>query len=166
MRRVHIFTDGSVNTKTGIGYGAYFFVFGLCLPTDFAMVSVKTKRFEHTSSTKLELETLLWALNEIQSQVAAEAVDIAIYTDSQNIIGLPARRVRLERQNYVSSKGKRLKNYLLYQAFYKVISKYKCQLIKVKGHQPKIQVDNTARLFGLVDQASRRALRREYANTV
>lgn len=162
MRHVHIFTDGSVNTKTGIGYGAYFFVCGMCLPTDLSIISVNTKRFEETSSTKLELETLLWALDEVRSQVVVEDVNITIYTDSQNIIGLPARRERLERQNYISSKGKRLKNYQLYQAFYEVISKYECQLIKVKGHQPKIQMDNTARLFGLVDQASRRALRHEY----
>lgn len=162
MKRVHVFTDGSVNTKTGIGYGAYFFVCGMCLPNDLSVVSVQTKRFGETSSTKLELETLLWALDEVSSQFMVEDVDIVIYTDSQNIIGLPSRRERLERQSYMSSKGKRLKNYQLYQAFYRVTSRYECQLIKVKGHQPKMQMNNTAKLFGLVDQASRRALRHEY----
>ena len=162
MRHVHVFTDGSVNTKTGIGYGACFFVFGVSLPTDFSKLSVKTKRFENTSSTRLELEALLWALGEITSQTSADVMNITLYTDSQNIIGLPARRERLERQNYISSKSKRLKNYELYQAFYKIMSEHKCQLVKVKGHQPKIDKDNIARLFGLVDQASRYALRCEY----
>lgn len=166
MRHVHIFTDGSVNTKTGIGYGACFFVFGVSLPAEFSAISVKTKRFENTSSTKLELETLLWALDEVACQPCAGGVNISIYTDSQNIIGLPARREKLERQNYISSKNKRLKNHELYKAFYQVISAHECQLIKVKGHQPKIHKDNIARLFGLVDQASRRALRHAYEKEV
>ena len=162
MKHVHVFTDGSVNTKTGVGYGACFFVSGVSLPTELLGISVKTKRFEQTSSTKLELEALLWALAEITSQASASDMRITLYTDSQNIIGLPARRERLERQNYVSSKNKRLKNYELYQAFYQITSEHKCQLVKVKGHQPKIQKDNIARLFGLVDQASRYALRHAY----
>lgn len=164
MKHVHIFTDGSVNTKTGIGYGAYFFAFGACLPTDPSAISVKTKRFVETSSTKLELEALLWALDEMTSQFFVGAVSITIYTDSQNIIGLPARRERLERQGYISGKNKRLKNYELYQTFYRVMSEHECQLVKVKGHQSKTQKDNVERLFGLVDQASRRVLRREYEN--
>lgn len=163
MRHVHIFTDGSVNTKTGIGYGACLFVFEMNLPTDFTSLLVKTKRFDDTSSTKLELETLLWALSEIPLKFSANTMHITLYTDSQNIIGLPARRERLEKQNYISSKNKRLKNHELYQAFYKIISEHKYHLVKVKGHQPKIEKDNIARLFGLVDQASRHALRREYA---
>ena len=166
MRHVHIFTDGSVNTKTSIGYGACLFIFEEDLPTDFSKLSVKTKRFDNTSSTKLELETLLWAFDEIPPQFLANVLHITLYTDSQNIIGLPARRERLERQNYVSSKNKRLKNYELYQAFYKIISEHQCQLVKVKGHQPKIEKDNIARLFGLVDQASRYTLRREHAKEV
>jgi len=162
MRHIHIFTDGSVNTKTGVGYGACLFIFDMNLPVDFSNLSVKTKRFEDTSSTKLELETLLWALGEITSQASTDIMNITLYTDSQNIIGLPARRERLERQNYISSKNKRLKNYELYQAFYNIMSEHKCHLVKVKGHQPKIEKDNIARLFGLVDQASRHALRHEY----
>ena len=117
------------------------------------------KRFEHTSSTKLELQTLLWALNETITLANSSDISLTIYTDSQNIIGLPRRRARLEQNNYFSSKNKRLNNYELYQDFYRLTDKLNCKFIKVIGHQASRKKDEVDKLFGLVDQASRRALR-------
>jgi len=62
-----LFTDGSVNTQSNIGYGAYLAVSERGLSLNSVRTSVKVRRFEHTSSTKLELQTLLWALNDIQA---------------------------------------------------------------------------------------------------
>jgi len=64
MNGLMLFTDGSVNTKLKIGYGAYLIVTEDELSTESLKTQVNIKRFENTSSTKLELETLLWALNE------------------------------------------------------------------------------------------------------
>ena len=60
-----LFTDGSVNTQSKIGYGAYLAVSESGLSLDSLRECVKVMRFEHTSSTKLELQTLLWALGDI-----------------------------------------------------------------------------------------------------
>jgi len=87
---------------------------------------------------------------------------LTAYTDSQNIIGLPERRASLEENNYFSSKNKRLKNYELYQEFYLLTSRVKCELVKVVGHQASSKKNKIDRLFCLVDRASRRALREEY----
>ena len=114
-------------------------------------------RFEHTSSTKLELQTLLWALGDIH----ATGRKVMVYTDSQNILGLPARRAQLEKNDYHSKKNKRLKHFELYQAFYSVIDQLDCELVKVRGHQVANQKDDMDRLFTLVDRASRKALRAE-----
>ncbi len=73
------------------------------------------KTFEDTSSMKLELQTLLWALAEIHGT----SRKVVIYTDSQNIIGLPGRRNHLEQNNYYSEKNKLLNNHELYREFYK-----------------------------------------------
>ena len=148
-----LFTDGSVSTKLRIGYGAY-----LALPEGQEPLTshIKLKQFVDTSSTKLELQTLLWALSEIS------ASEVISYTDSQNIIGLPGRRARLEQSNYFSSKNKRLNNYELYQEFYRLTSGLKCELVKVVGHQASSKKGEIDRLFGLVDQASRRALQAEF----
>jgi ribonuclease HI len=150
-----LFADGSVNTQSNIGYGAYLAVFERGLSLDSLRTRVKVRRFEHTSSIKLELQTLLWALSDIQ----ASGRKVIVYTDSQNIMGLPGRRDRLEQNDYRSKKNNRLNHYELYQEFYTIIDQMDCELVKVRGHQVSNQKDDIDRLFTLVDRASRKALR-------
>ena len=155
MDELMLFTDGSVNTHSNIGYGAYLAVPEGGLSLDSLRTSVKVRRFEHTSSTKLELQTLLWALSDIQ----ALGSKVIVYTDSQNIMGLQGRRDRFEQNDYRSKKNKRLNNYELYQEFYRMTDQLDCELVKVRGHQVSNQKDDIDRLFTLVDRASRNALR-------
>ena len=150
-----LLTDGSVNAQSNIGYGAYLAVPEHGLSLDSLRECVKVKRFEHTSSTKLELQTLLWALGKIQ----ALGSKVIVYTDSQNIMGLPGRRERFEQNNYRSKKGRHLNNYELYQEFYKMTDQLNCKFVKVRGHQVSKQKDDIDRIFTLVDRASRNALR-------
>lgn len=154
-----LFTDGSVNTKTGIGFGAYLVVSDLGLPLIDLISAVKVKQFENTSSTKLELQTLLWALDDAQLLNAQNKVQVTIYTDSQNIVGLSARRSGLEQHDYYASNGKRLNNAELYQQFFKAIDQCNCQIIKVEGHNPQCAKNAVDCLFTLVDKSSRSALR-------
>ena len=153
-----LLTDGSVNAQSKIGYGAYLAVSEPGLSLDELSTRIKVKRFEQTSSTKLELQTLLWALSEIQK------IDrkVIMYTDSQNIIGLPGRRDRLEQNAYRSNKNIRLNNFELYQQFYRLTDQLDCELVKVDGHKRTKQKNNIDQLFTLVDRASRKALR-EYS---
>jgi ribonuclease HI len=162
MPHLQVFTDGSVNTRLKVGYGAYLVVVDKCTSIDSLKDKVKIKRFEQTSSTKLELQTLLWALNEIIVLVNEDDITLTIYTDSQNIIGLPSRRISLEQSHYYSNKNKRLNNYELYQEFYRLTSSIKCKLVKVVGHQVSSNKNDIDRLFELVDKRSRRALREEF----
>ena len=150
-----LITDGSVNTRSHIGYGAYLAVPGDDLSLDSVKRRVKVKRFVNTSSTRLELQTLLWALSDIQVSESR----VIVYTDSQNITGLPARRERLEQNDYFSKKNRRFNNWDLYQAFYKMIDRLDCEMVKVPGHQVSDQKDHIGRLFTLVDRASRKAMR-------
>jgi ribonuclease HI len=137
MDELMLLTDGSVNTLSNIGYGAYLAVSERGLSLDSLRTRVKVRRFEHTSSTKLELQTLLWALSDIQ----ALGSKVIVYTDSQNIMGFQGRRYRFEQNDYRSKKNK------------------DCELVKVRGHQVSNQKDDIDRLFTLVDRASRNALR-------
>ncbi len=150
-----LFTDGSVNTRLNIGYGAYLSVPEGGLSLDSLRTSVKVRRFEHTSSTKLELQTLLWALSDIQ----ALGSRVIVYTDSQNIMGLLGRRDRFEQNDYRSKKNKRLNNYELYQEFYRMTDQLDCEFVKARGHKVSNQKNDIDRLFTLVDRASRNALR-------
>jgi ribonuclease HI len=155
MDELMLLTDGSVNTQSNIGYGAYLVVSERGLSLDSLRTRVKVRRFENTSSTKLELQTLLWALNDIQ----ALGSKVIVYTDSQNIMGLQGRRDRFEQNDYRSKKNHRLNNYELYQEFYRITDQLDCELVQVRGHQVSNQKDDIDRLFTLVDRASRNALR-------
>jgi len=150
-----LFTDGSVDPRSNIGYGAYLAVPDGGPSVGSLRARVKVRRFEHTSSTKLEMQTLLWALSDIR----ASGSRVTVYTDSQNIIGLPGRRDRLEQNEFHSKKNRRLSNYKLYHEFYKMIDQLNCEFEKVRGHQVSNQNNYTDRLFKLVDKASRHALR-------
>lgn len=155
MSYLLLFTDASVHVQSKIGYGACLYMSENEQPDRSLKQRVKIKRFENTSSTKLELQTLLWALSCIQS----EGKKVIIYTDSQNITQLLDRRKRLEQNDFCSKSGKPLKNDILYKEFYKIIDSIDCEIIKIQGHQPSRKKNGIEEIFGLVDKASRKALR-------
>lgn len=155
MTETLLFTDGSVHTQSGIGYGAYLKVEDPVLSLETHRENIRTQRFEPTSSTKLELQTLLWALKEVSEKDAK----VIVHTDSQNILSLLRRRDRLEKNEFRSKQGRLLNNYELYQEFYNQIDKIDCAFVKVKGHPQSSEKDTIDHLFTLVDRASRNALR-------
>ena len=150
-----LFTDGSVNPCKNIGFGAYLHVKENDDYDASWNQNVKVKKFGSTSSTKLEIETMLWALKEMSSCDGA----LIVFTDCQNILDLQARRERLEANDYLTAKNKKIANHELYKEFYKITDTLKCQFIKVKGHKPKNNKDDIDKFFTLVDRASRNALR-------
>ena len=157
MDAIMLFVDGSVNTKSKVGYGASLCVSDLTLPLEVLKQKVILNCFEDTSSTKLELQNLLWALNDIEPS----GKRIIVYTDSQNIEGLLRRRERLEKNDYYSKKNIRIKNHELYKEFYRLTDLFDIEIIKVKGHKSSKQKDDIDAIFTIVDRASRRALRNE-----
>jgi ribonuclease HI len=155
MDELMIFIDGSVDTRSGIGHGAYLSNLNRGLSLDSLRSCVKVKKFENTSSTKLELQTLLWALSDVQ----ALGKRVIIYTDSQNIMRLRGRRDHFEQNDYHSKKNRRLNNYELYQAFFIMTDPLDCEFIRVRGHKASHQKNEIDAIFALVDRASRNALR-------
>ena len=155
MTILRLFTDGSVNPKSKVGYGAYLAALIEVPYSESFKANVKVKKIEQTSSAKLEIQTLIWALTSIQKPIGR----IIVYTDSQNIIGLQARRGRLEKNDYLSKKNRPIKNSALYQEFFYLLDQLDCEFKKVEGHKPSRLKDEVERFFTLVDKASRKALR-------
>jgi len=151
---IYLFTDGSVNPQSKIGFGGYLLLEQLEYSSELEK-KIKVKKFNNTSSTKLELETLLWALSDVDST----NTKIIVYTDCQNIIGLQDRRARFEKNKYITTKGKEIKNHELYKDFFKIVDTLECKFIKVKGHKKTSIKDETDTIFTLVDKATRNALR-------
>ncbi len=158
-KNIKLFTDGSVNPQLNIGFGAYLITQENIETIDILNIKVNYKKFENTSSTKLELETLLWAIksNDFKEK------KVSVYTDCQNILGLLTRRERFIKNNYYSKNGKLIANHLLYKEFYKLIDAFDLEFIKVKGHKTTSKKDTIDKIFTLVDKGSRNSLR-DYLN--
>jgi len=154
---IYLFTDGSVNPQIGIGYGAYLIIDEVEFLSDKIEQSIKVKKFVNTSSTKIELETLLWALENDN----LKEFKIIVYTDCQNIIGLKGRRDRFEKNNYTNTKGSQIKNHELYKDFFRKLDSLNFELIKIKGHKKASLKDEIDKIFTLVDRATRKALRED-----
>jgi ribonuclease HI len=153
---IKLFTDGSSHPQTNIGFGAYLLIIDDSKSLDELQDDIKLKMFENTSSTKLEVQTMLWALSNIDIKE-----EFVVYTDCQNIIGLANRRKRFESNNYLTKKGNLIANHELYKEFYKLTDNLNCQFIKVKGHKETSQKDEIDKIFTLVDKAARDKLRNE-----
>lgn len=147
MRDLYIFIDGSVNTKTKVGYGASLFLNELENMSVYKD-DVRIERFENTSSTKLELQNLLLILKDY---IELKNYNIVVYTDSQNILSLLDRRQKIE--------NKLFKNHTEYKEFFNLVDNCNLKIIKIKGHKPKIKKDNIDKIFSVVDKAARKALR-------
>ena len=153
MNKIKLFTDGSVNPQKKIGFAAYIKLLDENQNIQEIKKTIKLKKFEDTSSTKLELQALLWALEDSNEK------NIIVYTDCQNILTLKERRKRFEDNNYYTKKGTLIGNHELYKKFYRLTDKLNCEFIKVKGHKQEDLKDNIDNIFTLVDKASRNALR-------
>jgi ribonuclease HI len=158
-----IFTDGSVNQKTKTGIGCY-----LILRTeeiselnqDEIKGKINHSYFTDTSSTKLEIQILLTALECISNQHLSNKLCLNIYTDSQNIITLPTRREKLMQRNFRTGNGEReLKNAELYKHFFDYLDRFNCPFIQVEGHKRTYEKSVIDLIFTLVDRESRRLSR-------
>ena len=126
--------------------------------------NIHIEKFEQTSSTRVELQTLISALKKTMDTLSNTAEiktkpKLTIYSDSQNIIKLPEREEKLKRLNFCSSSGKKLNNGDLYQIFFPLLNHFDYQLVKIKGHQPSKNKSEIDKIFAWVDKASRKALR-------
>ena len=168
MNRYALFTDVSLNPSLKLGFGAY-----LVIPSSFLEIpperiirselveQIKLRRFEVTSSTKLEVQTLLWALEDFQKESSGSRFGtLDVYSDSQCVTGLQRRRSQLEMNGFCSKGTKRiLKNACLYRKFYEFRDTLGFEVIKVVGHSRSCSHDSIHRIFSFVDKEARKALK-------
>jgi ribonuclease HI len=164
MKDFALFTDVSVNPVLKLGIGAC-----LALPASFLDVPfpriekselagrITLRRFEATSSTKLEIETVLWVLRGHRKRSKGR---LNLYTDSQCISDLLKRIPGLMGRDFLSrTTNLPLRNAPLYRRFYALHDELVFKVIKVDGHS-KTRARNTAhRIFSIVDREARRALK-------
>ncbi len=163
-----LFTDASMNSQLGLGVGGYLF-----LPASFLDAGpdsidtpdiigrLVTRRFTAAGSTQLEIQTMLWALEDYRSALTGSRCgELSVYTDSQCVAGLLQRRSGLENKKYISGKTNRvMKNASLYRAFYTLHDELGIKVVKVTGHGRLSSRDTVHRIFSIVDREVRKAMR-------
>ncbi len=162
MNDIALFSDVSLAPGNKFGVGAYVVLpASLLIEKSELAGMVKVRRFEDTSSTKLELQTVLWALQEYRkSPKISGPGKLYLYSDSQCVSGLLKRRAGLLARDFLSKRSNLpLRNAALYRAFYEFHDELGFEVIKVKGHSRTGLNDNAHRIFSFVDKKVRKALR-------
>lgn len=153
---VHLFTDGSCDPHSKVGYGAALWVEDRERSELEALAgAIRARRFHPTSSSALELECLLWAFAELDSSVR----EVTVYTDSQTIAGLQARRAKLEAKGFCSAAGNPLSLGTLYRELFAAFDRIDCRVCKLEGHEAASRKTRSDQIFALVDRKARAALK-------
>ena len=141
--------------------------------------------FAAASCARLELLAVLWALEQFEIRRRSnhstlcsrdsrdpsvgtyknnEIPTLSLYTDSQTIANLTARRGKLKAKNFLSGRtGLPLSNGDLYQHFFTVYDRlsleFSLEVFWIKGHTPKHGRSDQDTIFAQVDVAARNSLR-------
>lgn len=168
MGRFALFTDVSVNPRLRLGVGAC-----LLLPLQFLNVprheldpaglsgQIFYRRFTDTSSSKLEMQTVLWGMEIYRAQVPDPVRgELQLYTDSQAVTGLLGRRAHLEENRFLSGRsGLPLDNATLYGKYFATWDELGFEIVKTTGHSRASSHDSIQRIFSIVDRGARRTLK-------
>jgi len=164
MKDLVLFADASVNPVLKLGIGACLVLPASFLDFPFPRIEkseiagrITLRRFEATSSTKLELETVLWALGRHRKRSKGS---LNVYTDSQCIGGLLKRKPGLLGRDFLSlTTNLQLRNSPLYRKFYALHDELVFKVIQLDGHSRAWARDTAHRIFSIVDREARRALK-------
>ena len=167
MNSFALFTDVSLNPKLRLGVGTHLIVPALFLEGSLHSIEIPEvterlvfRRFECTSSTTLEVQTVLCALEDYRDGLKnSESMKLQIYSDSQCVTSLLRRRPLLEAKGFLSKRaGHQLKNACLYRRFYEFYDELRFEIIKLAGHTCSCSHNTVNRIFSLVDKNARKAL--------
>lgn len=116
----------------------------------------------NTSSTTHEISTVLDSLQYINKNYYGTN-DITIYTDCDSLICIADRKSILEENNFITKKGKLIKNRSLYKLIFKNIDRNNITFTKIKGHiRQKNMLSIEECIFNCIDIACRKEARELY----
>ena len=145
---LHLYTDGSCDVETNIGAWAAI----LLLQEEKVVLSGVEK---DTTHNRMELLAAINAIHHLD-KTQYSASEIIVFTDSQYIVGLPARKVKLQQSNFKTKTGKLIRNDDLLKQIFELLENRNLSFTKVKAHQRKTATHNYNRE---VDKLVRKTLR-------
>lgn len=150
---IEIFTDGSCHTelKTG-GWAAILLIGG----EKVVLEGIESD----TTHNRMELLAVLEAADYIKSRnIRFDTINI--YSDSQYVVDITKRRIKLKQNHFFTNKGTPIQNSDLVQRLVKLIDDNNINFIKVVAHQKKTESINYNRE---VDKHVRKLLREAVKN--
>lgn len=144
LNSITIYTDGSCHTQLKIGAWAAV----ILIANDKKTL---TGTANNTTHQRMELMAAIEALSYVQHHFPM-VININLITDSQYVIGLPARMQKLQAANFITKQGKPIQNADLVQQLYKLSESFNIDFIKIQAHLKKkseadynIEVDRLSR---------------------
>jgi ribonuclease HI len=165
-----IFTDAATSSKHSFSVGAFICVSRQHIEkfnefTDqelYEKLSEQIVYHEYAShkSTWSEIKTAIDALYSIIDKSGVHK-KCEIYTDCQSLYDLiNERRVKLEKNNFMTSSGKIHTNADLYRELFAISEKFAIQVFKIKGHSPAAhRLTVHEKIFTILDKSCRKKLR-------
>jgi ribonuclease HI len=129
---IHIYTDGSCHTQLKTGAWAAIV---LVNQDKTILQSIVT----YTTHNRMELTAVIKAIEYVQ---ATHNLPIHIYSDSQYVVNLGARKEKLIQDDFTTKKGKLIQNADLVRILFQYMERANLRFIKVKAHQKQTQTIN------------------------
>ncbi len=129
-----IYTDGSCHTQNRIGAWVAIVFSG----TEKKILSATV---EDTTHNRMELTAVIKGIEYIKDNYPAIRI-IKLFSDSQYVVGLPARKEKLSALSFTTKKGNEIQNADLVKKLLVYLSMLSIELIKVKAHEKNTGVPN------------------------
>ena len=126
---ITVYTDGSCREQERAGAWVAILLFR-------GSKIVLSGKEKCTTHNRMELTAVLQAIEYIRDHISSHSA-IKIYSDSQYVVNLPARKEKLTAAHYITKKGKELNNSDLLKIFFTYLNEYPVELLKIKAHQKK-----------------------------
>ncbi|MBK5278491.1 MAG: ribonuclease HI [Bacteroidia bacterium] len=125
--RIVIYTDGSCNPKQGIGAWA------VILHINKEKIILSGEK-EHTTHQQMELLAVIKAF-EYLTTASLQVLPMTIYTDSQYVVGLQRRTLKLSASGFTTKQNLPIRNAELVYQIITYLERMSVTLIKIKAHQ-------------------------------
>jgi ribonuclease HI len=139
---IQIFTDGSCNSKCNFGGWAAILLF----PKEKKLLRGTA---QNTTHNRMELIAVIHAI-EYSNKKFADAI-FHVFTDSQYVCHIPARKEKLKKNHFLTKKGTPIQNADLVQKIILQIESHSINFIKVKAHQKSVYAGLNDNLVSIIE---------------
>jgi ribonuclease HI len=129
VKLAEIYTDGSCHTQQCVGAWA-------AIVLHDGKKTILSGVEKNTTHNRMELLAVIRSLKHFNGS----GVQIRVVSDSQYVVGLNARKAKLQKQDFTTAAGKEVRNADLVKEFF-LLSK-NVNFVKIKAHQKKTSTTN------------------------